>query len=130
MPQNANDAMWDPRPRLVREADHVNGGDSEGAPAEQKTAETTTPTQDPDVVLVELASDVGMSPTAAVGIGRSLEALGFALDEEFGAIPLRNGPEDESFLVRGRVSDPAAIDALERDPRVVKVWRDTPVAPF
>jgi hypothetical protein len=35
-----------------------------------------------------------------------------------------------SLIVTGTVSDQAAIEALERLPNVIKVWRDTPIAPF
>ena len=114
MPQNPNDALWDPRPRLVGEAERVD----EGGPA------------DSGFVLVELAPGPGMSPVAALAVGRSLERPGFSLDEHFGATPLGDDPEHQTFVVRGRISDETVIRDLESDPRVVKVWRDTPIAPF
>lgn len=113
MPQNPNDAMWDPRPRL----EPLPEGESPEAPA------------DTGGVMVELASGQGMSPVAALDVARRLGLEGFTLDEEYGVTPLGDGPE-QTYIVRGKVADEAIVTALEKDPRVVKVWRDTPVAPF
>ena len=113
MPQNPNDAMWDPRPRL----EPVPEGESPEAPV------------DTGGVLVELASGPGVSPVAALDVARRLDLEGFTLDEEYGVTPLGDGPE-QTYIVRGQVADEAIVTALEKDPRVVKVWRDTPVAPF
>jgi hypothetical protein len=112
MPQNPNDAMWDPRPRL--------GPADESAEAPADTGG----------VLVELAAAPGMSPVAALEVARGLDVAGFTLDEEFGATPLGGASEQQTFVVRGHVDGDEAVAALERDTRVVKVWRDTPVAPF
>jgi hypothetical protein len=114
MPQNPNDAMWDPRPRL----EPVSEDESSGAPA------------DTGGVMVELASSPGMSPVAALDVARRLGLAGFTLDEEFGATPLGGGAEQQTYVVRGRVDGEEVVAALERDPHVVKVWRDTPIAPF
>jgi hypothetical protein len=131
MPQNANDAMWDPRPRLEREAEHVDGGDSPEQRADNEPAAPPEGTgADNDAVLVELASAPGMSQVAALEVGRSLERPGFRLDEGFGATPLGGDPDSQTFVVRGHVSDDVVIRELESDPRVVKVWRDTKIAPF
>lgn len=116
MPDAPNDALWDPRPRLEQEAEHGGAGDD--APP------------DTGFLLVELAAGPGMSAVAAVALGRELERTGFTLDEEFGATPLGEAPGGQSFLVRGRLADETVVAALESDPRVVRVWRDTPVAPF
>jgi hypothetical protein len=115
MPESSNDSLWDPRPRLEREAEHLGA------------AEDVPP--DSGAVLVELAATPGMSPVAALDLGRQLERPGFTLDEEFGAVPLGDVPQ-QTFVVRGYVSGDTIVSELERDTRVVKVWRDTPVAPF
>ncbi len=114
MPQNPNDAMWDPRPRLER----VPEGESPGAPP------------DTGGVMVELASGPGMSPVAALDVARRLDLEGFTLDEDFGATPLGGSSDEQTYVVRGHVAEEEVVAALEKDPRVVKVWRDTPVAPF
>lgn len=114
MPQNPNDAMWDPRPRL----EPLPEGESPGVPA------------DTGSVMVELAAGPGMSPVAALDVARRLELPGFTLDEDFGATPLGDVPDQQTYIVRGHVADEAVVTALEEDSRVVKVWRDTPVAPF
>ena len=116
MLQNPNDALWDPRPRLARETEHV-GGQGGASP-------------NPDSVLVELAGGPGMTSVAAVDVARSLEGRGFTLDQEYGAIPFGASAAQQTFVVRGRLSDDRVVPQLEQDPRVVKVWRDTPVAPF
>lgn len=114
MPQNPNDAMWDPRPRL------------EPLPEEESPAAPA----DTGGVLVELASGPGMSPVAALEVARRLDLPGFTLDEDFGATPLGGSSEQQTFVVRGHVDGEEVVTALEKDPRVVKVWRDTPIAPF
>ena len=113
MPQNPNDAMWTrvpgssgcPRARARSPAGH--GG-----------------------VMVELASGPGMSPVAALDVARRLDLEGFTLDEDFGATPLGGSSDEQTYVVRGHVAEEEVVTALEKDPRVVKVWRDTPVAPF
>lgn len=114
MPQNPNDAMWDPRPRL----EPVSEDESPGAPP------------DTGGVMVELASGPGMSAVAAMDVARRLDVQGFTLDEEFGVTPLGEASAQPTYVVRGQVANKTVVTALESDPRVVKVWRDTPVAPF
>ena len=108
MPQNQNDAMWDPRPRL----EPVPEGESPEVPA------------DTGAVLVELAAGPGILPVAALDVARRLELPGFALDEEFGATPLGEATSSRRMSLRGHAADEAVVTALEDDPRVVKVWRD------
>ena len=109
----SNDSMWDPRPRI-------------GAPEPDAAADVPPETGS---VLVELASSAGMSPVAALELGRQLQRPGFTIDEEYGAVPLGDASH-QTFVVRGQVSGDAIVQELERDTHVVKVWRDTPVAPF
>ncbi len=128
MPLNPNDALWDPRPRLEREAGRVDETGTPAAPGRSGPGGRDVP--EPGAVLVELVPRPGMSAAAALETVRRLAPPGFALDEEFGAMPLTSGSGEQTFLVRGRVSGEAVVAELERDARVLKVWRDTPVAPF
>ncbi|HZO50712.1 MAG TPA: hypothetical protein VFB26_11240 [Gaiellaceae bacterium] len=130
MPPNPNDALWDPRPRLEREAEHVDETGTPAAPGGRRTRPGGEQVPGPGAVLVELVPSAGMSAAAALDVGRRLARPGFALDEEFGAMPLTSESGEQTFLVRGRVSGEAVVAELEGDSRVLKVWRDTPVAPF
>ena len=136
MPEE-NESLWDPRPRLAREADRV-GADGEAeheAGEEQREPETDDPASSPGPsaagsVLVELRAARGMSPASALDVARRLDKPGFDVDEEFGAMPLGGDSGERTYVVRGRVADDAVVSDLEGDPRVAKVWGDTPVAPF
>ena len=112
MPQNPNDALWDPRPRL--------GGHPESPDAEAES---------PLSVLVELAPSEGQSEASALTIARALGDRGFDVDEEYGAVPLGSG-SGQTLCVRGVVPGEETIPDLESDPRVLRVWRDTKIAPF
>jgi hypothetical protein len=129
MPENPNDAMWDPRPRLEREAEHVNGGGDAPAESEHREGVDRELVGESGTVMVELESAPGMSPSAAMTAARTLERPGLTIDEEFGAVPMGEAGH-ETFIVRAHVSDNALLLELERESRVVKVWRDTPIAPF
>jgi hypothetical protein len=126
MAQNKNDDLWDPRPRLRQEADHVNGGEDEAS-----THDPNDPmVDDTGTVLVELAPSEGMSATSALQVAHDLQDSGFEVDDEFGAIPMGGGTDPQTFIVRGRARDQGVIERLTGDSRVSKVWRDTPIAPF
>jgi hypothetical protein len=99
--------MWDPRPRL---------GD-DGEPVADSPTDTSS-------VLVELA---GSSAEEAMQLGRSLASAGFRLDAEYDAVPMHG--EQTTFVLRGEI-DGGRIADLEGQPAVVRVWRDTPIAPF
>jgi len=135
MPED-NDSQWDPRPRLAREAEHVDGGDESDRGADKERPEAdegetaSPPRSEHGSVLVELAGAPGMSSATALDVARHLEKTGFEIDPEFGAMPFGDAQSPQTFVVRGRVTGDSAIANLERDSRVVKVWRDTPVAPF
>lgn len=129
MPQNPNDAMWDPRPRLEREAEQVNGGEDVPVEKERREGADRALLGGSGTVMVELESAPGMSPSAAMNVARGLERLGLTIDEEFGAVPMGEAGQ-ETFIVRAHVSDDAVVAELERESLVVKVWRDTPIAPF
>jgi hypothetical protein len=130
MGRNENDALWDPRPRLEREAEDVVGriedvpGDEEKSPPGSQAAEASGPVS----VLVELETD-GSAP-AALDWARGLRERGIEMDEEFGAIPLGGQGQQLTFCVRVELPDRSDIEELEDDPLVVKVWGDPQIAPF
>jgi hypothetical protein len=81
-------------------------------------------------VLVELSAAPGSTPVSVMSVARSLKSAGFTVDEDYGVIPIQEeGPED-AFIVRGELRGSATTDQLEQLPGVVRVWRDTPIAPF
>jgi hypothetical protein len=131
MGRSENDALWDPRPRLQREEEHVVGR-IENVP-EEEAADATAGRQAEDAsgplsVLVELESN-GSAP-AALDWARGLQERGIEVDEEFGAIPLGSQGQSRTFCVRVELPDRSQIAELEEDPRVVKVWGDSQIAPF
>jgi len=92
-----------------------------------------------EAVLVELLAP---SPDAARSM--SLDAVeegagGFRIDPDYDPVPLGDtvpteaqalsGDGGATMLVRGTI-DPSRIPELEAQPNVVKVWKDTPIAPF
>ena len=81
-------------------------------------------------MLVELSGGPGMSPMAAMSTARGLAAAGLALDEDYGAVPLAGEGGATTFVVHGEVAGEEAVQELERQPQVVRVWPDTPIAPF
>jgi hypothetical protein len=110
----------DPRPRLAPPY-----GDEEPWPADRlapRPGQRRT-------VLVELAGGPGMSPVAAAVVARSLAYAGFEVDEAADVVPVRSDG-GENYVVTGTVADAEAERALEARPEVVKVWRDSPIAPF
>jgi hypothetical protein len=121
MSPNENDRMWDPHPRIAGDEPEPDpataprrargGGGSKG-------------------VLVELAGGAGMSPMAAMSTARSLAASGLALDEDYGAVPMAGQGGETTFVIHGEVADDDTLGVLEQHPQVVRVWKDTPIAPF
>lgn len=88
-------------------------------------------------VLVEMRAQPGMS--ASIGLGTDLELAGGALrlDPEF--VPVAMGVETlgdgfssapQTFILRGTLASEDEFRKLEADPQVLRVWRDTPIAPF
>ncbi len=108
----SNDSVWDPRPRIVR-------------PGEPRDDEITPP--ETATVMVEVGGNSASSEVDALRVARTLESVGFEIDEEYGAVPMESG---RSFVVRGRIRDEQVMDTLSARHEVVKVWRDTPIAPF
>jgi len=92
----------------------------------------------PVPVLVEMRVQRGTTAAFAVQLAANAKTPGFMIDREFDAIPMQPSPDqaaslaesgEEVVIVRGTV-DEDKIKDLEAQPNVVKVWRDTPIAPF
>jgi hypothetical protein len=142
MASEENDALWNPRPQLEREAEHVEGTLDEAEPADSpevaedqaeedaQDAPQDEPTTEGRSVLVEIGGGPGMSQAAAQTVARELVALGFELDEDDPPVPMGGREQPQTFVVRGVVADDRVLEALEHDPRVVRVWGDTPIAHF
>ncbi len=89
-------------------------------------------------VLVELRLDSEKDTAAAIQIAAGFATSGFVIDTSYQAIPLTPTADEaragavtpaRTVVVRGTV--PAdKIAELEARADVVKVWRDTPIAPF
>jgi hypothetical protein len=86
-------------------------------------------------ILVEMDGAPGASPASAMGEARAMaEGGAMVIDEEFEAVSLRPTSEaataSETYVVRATVEADADLEALEAQPGVRKIWRDTPIAPF
>lgn len=81
-------------------------------------------------VLVELAGGPGMSRVAAAAVARSLASVGFEIDDSADVVSVRGGGGVENYIVTGTVAGAGAEHAIEVRPEVVKVWGDSPIAPF
>ena len=75
-------------------------------------------------VLVELRADPGTARAEARRIASAVS--GCELDEAYDPVPMEAG----AVIVRCTVGGPADIDALKRQPNVIAVWNDTPIAPM
>lgn len=89
-------------------------------------------------IMVELRVPKTAGAERAMAQARALKVPNFELDPTFSPIsmtPPREHAErlqaegEEVFIVRGTI-DQDHLPELEAQPTVVKVWRDTPIAPF
>jgi hypothetical protein len=62
----------------------------------------------------------------------SADLEGFSADHEFDPVPMATGPggEGATVIIRGSIDAPERMDDLATNPRVVRVWLDTPAAPI
>jgi serine protease AprX len=107
--------------------------------AKAKTRKTRRKAKETRVaVLVELRVRRGTRASMAVAMAARMDVAGLQIDEDYGALPLRPGRRDaaalaattdEVQLVRGTVAEDE-IPSLEARPDVLRVWLDTPIAPF
>lgn len=76
-------------------------------------------------VMLEVPARPGMSPKDALEEARRLP--NFVVDEDFEPVPMGEGTDHATYVVRGMVEGGAEPPTSRG---VVGVWRDTPVAPF
>jgi hypothetical protein len=74
--------------------------------------------------MVEVEAGAGMSAQDALALARQLP--NFVVDEDFEPVPMGQGTESPTYIVRGMAAD----DLDTKDAAVLHVWRDTPIAPF
>lgn len=101
--------------------------------------DTTTP-RDPEgriSVLLEMRAQPGMSPSLGQNEALSLAEGALQLDPEFVPVPMGGEAGAESFaagpqtyILRGTVGTEDELRQLESDPQILRVWRDTHIAPF
>jgi hypothetical protein len=75
-------------------------------------------------VLVELRA----APDGAIEAARRIAGAvpRCQLDESYAPVPMDGG----AFIVRCLVNDPGGVDSLKRQPGVIAVWTDAPIAPM
>ncbi len=92
----------------------------------------------PQRVLVELRVDAAKPASHALTVGANLPLPSFQLDMSYEPVPVSPHPDkaaslaasnEQTVLVRGTI-DASKIAELEAQPNVVKVWKDTEIAPF
>jgi subtilisin family serine protease len=89
-------------------------------------------------VLVELRIPVSEAAVNAMNVAAGFTASNFQLDSSYEPIPVYASPDqaaelasagEQTVIVRGTI-EAGKIAELEAQPNVVKVWMDTPIAPF
>lgn len=75
-------------------------------------------------VMVELQADAAGAAAVARRVAGAVS--GCQLDEDYDPVPMQGG----AVIVRCVVDGPGQIDALKRQPGVINVWTDTPIAPM
>ena len=81
-------------------------------------------------VLVELHTPPVTAPLDLLALGRALP--GFTPDEDYQPVPMAQGPEGggPTVVIRGTAESSEALQRIQERPEVVRVWRDTPIAPY
>ncbi len=96
------------------------------------------PEGDTERVLVEMRLPRNLNVSAGLQWAARVDAGGFQLDTGYAPVPVPPPADhaarlaadgEEIVVVRGTV-DPARRAELESQPNVIKVWKDTPIAPF
>jgi hypothetical protein len=79
-------------------------------------------------VMVELRLKPEQDVQAALAHAR---ALGVTPDPDLEPVSMAATERaGSSLIVTGTVRDRAAVETMRRDPLVIEVWNDTPIAPF
>ena len=88
-------------------------------------------------VMIELRVDKTSDMTLALRTAQNINKEYLKLDESFAPVPMTPDPElasgdnsnEITVIVRGRMPE-EKIQELESHPDVIRVWKDTPIAPF
>lgn len=85
-------------------------------------------------VLIEIKTEIQSSGTDAMQIVREMTVPGLELDEEYEPVPMsetdpQTGSTIQTYIVRGLVEKTEDVARIQAIPDVVKVWKDTPIAP-
>nr|AGC72812.1 hypothetical protein [uncultured bacterium A1Q1_fos_485] len=113
-----------------------------GVMAEGDDAAPEAPTGTQENVLVELRVPTARAALSAFAAAATVATVDFQVDPNYEPVPLippasegaqpraaLSAPAEQTVIIRGTI-DPNKIAELEAQPNVVKVWRDTPIAPF
>ena len=99
------------------------------------------PAGEQESVLVELRVPTVRGALSVFAVAASVDTLDFQVDPDYEPIPLSApesenaqargafAPTEQTVIIRGKIA-PDKIADLEAQANVVKVWRDTPIAPF
>lgn len=86
-------------------------------------------------VLIEMRVPRGAMGLAAMRQADQIDVPGLTIDHDYEPVEMvRAGREaavagESSYIVRGEVDDDK-LEEIRKQPNVIKVWRDTPIAPF
>jgi hypothetical protein len=86
-------------------------------------------------ILIEIKTKRHLSGPEVMQIVRKMSIPGFQLDEEYEPVDLKDmdpvtGSISKTFILHGTVEKEENIAQLRDQPNVVKVWKDTPIAPM
>lgn len=126
--------MSNPGHTIINDPLIASGGIPEFTPTDRKPGEKKH-------VIIEMKSPVTLAMTGAMNMAADLETLfpTLSIDATFGAITLNReegqdvqfefGIEQENYVVKATV-DSDQVASIEASPNVIRVWDDTPIAPF
>ena len=85
-------------------------------------------------VLIEIKTEIEGTGTDAMQVVREMTVPGLQLDEEYEPVAMseadpRTGSSIQTYIVRGLVERQEDVARIQAMPDVVKVWKDTPIAP-
>ena len=112
-------------------------GSSSGGSAMPKSAAMAPSTMSAERVLVEMRVGAGQGARAAASALAALSVPGLTVDADYTPVPMPpmgratrdSAPAESTVILRASI-DPQRIAEVERQPGVVRVWKDTPIAPF
>lgn len=88
-------------------------------------------------VLIELRSQTGGTPAAAMNAAGAMNLPGVQIDPKYTPVTMQSTPPGPgmaapapTFIVRGMVDSESDIEAIRRLPEVASVWKDTPISGF